>query len=262
MKNFYHYLAESKKDFTYRIKMICASVDEATLDRIERALVKYDVLEVSPPRKTILHAAPLDFKEVSNAEVWIIDIRTGQPASSFYIQQEISNALGLNQKFVVVRGSNDPIEQEVERSEDLYDIAQTAGEKQMVPAALLDMPDYGETAADEPVKPLYGDDYNKNLLNYLAMIQADRPSMVAVPEETKAAGLFKWLGGETPAGADFNAEFDTVKPVSGLRNEGESASTPPVSRTGAVEDNGKRTTGLFQDSKGNTTVIASTRKGK
>lgn len=265
MKNFYHYLAEAKKDYSYRIKMICDAVSEDTLDKIEYALRRYDVTEISTPRKTILHSSPIDFKDIPNAEVWIIDLKTSQPASSHYIMQEICNTLGLNQRFVVVRGSNDPLGMEVDKQEDLHDIHQQAAKQGLQPGSVLENPDYPEHSDPLSSVPAYGDEYNSKLLNYLAQVQANRPDLTA-PEKDIKQGLFKFLGAKTAPAADFNDGIGGVKPVhSGTKKVGdEPEAMALVGRHGAFDPSAGavNTTGLYKDKKGDTKVITSNRKGR
>lgn len=253
MKSFYHYLAEAKKEYSYKIKLISA-VDDAAMSKIERALVKYDIISISKPKKTILQAAPLDFKRASNAEVWIIDVVTHLPASSYMMWEELRTALGVHGDNIVVRGFNEPLEIESQRIEAQHNMDKEAVADGLVRDSLLGADAYEE---HEPVpgEAPYGDAYNKRLLNYLAQVQANRPQNDEHFVEPKNA-LFKWLKPEAPAAEDYNEQFDTVKPVPGNSKKPGTAPVEPteVSAEGNINRTAK-TSGVYKDSKGNRKIL-------
>lgn len=202
MKSFYQYLAESVKEYRYRVKTV-VPMDEQFLSTLKKALFKYDVKSVSSVKKTPIQNAPLDFREVGAAEVSIIDIVTGMPASSYVLATELHAALQLSPKFLVVRGENEPIELETEQL-----LAAEDADKN----AILDNANYEE--AEQPTEIAYGDAYNKKFLNYLAQTRADGMEEVPAIEEIKKVAKFSWLSPDDKTIADdFNKDHDTVKPV-------------------------------------------------
>lgn len=254
MKSFYHYLAEAKKEYSYKIKLISA-VDDAAVSRIERALVKYDIISISKPKKTILQAAPLDFKRASNVEVWIIDVVTHLPASSYVMWEELRTALEIPGDNIVVRGLNEPMEIESQRIEAQHNMDKEAVKDGLIRDSLLGVdgtyPEYEAGISDTP----YGDEYNKRLLNYLAQVQANRPQNDEHFVEPKNA-LFKWLTPEQKPGEDFNQDQDAVKPVhSGTKVRGKDPVEPTeVSPQGNIQHN-PRTNGVYKDGKGNRKIL-------
>lgn len=137
MKSFYEYLAESVKEYSYRIKSI-VEMDEEFLKGLELALRKYDVVTISKVKKTISQKNPMDFNHVKNAEVWMIDVTTHIPVSSHILQQEIHGALHLPGSSLVVRGDHEAIE--LVNTEGLVAdaMAKEAAGRDLKPAALLD----------------------------------------------------------------------------------------------------------------------------
>ena len=139
------------------------------------------------------------------AEIWVLDIKTGAPASSYVLATELRVAFQVADNMIVVRGENEPVELEAEAIEEIH--------KDDEHNAILDNPNYeGE---DQPKEVAYGDSYNKKFLNYLAQLKAESDAKV-VPaiEEIKKTNKFSWLNKkDTTVADDFNKDMDTVKPV-------------------------------------------------
>ena len=53
MKSFYHYLAESAKEYSFRVKTV-EPIDGKFLDTLKRTFFKYDVKSVSPAKKMMM----------------------------------------------------------------------------------------------------------------------------------------------------------------------------------------------------------------
>jgi len=232
MKSFYHYLAESAKSYKYRVKSIMP-MDDHFIATLKDALFKYDVKSVSKPKKLMAQKAPLDFRDFHMAEVWVVDIETAIPASSYMLALELRSALQIPDKMLVVRGENEPVEIEAEKIEEIHKDDQEA---------LLDQANYEE--ADQPKEVAYGDAYNKKLLNYLAQVKADgEAETVPAIDDIKKTHKFSWLNpkDKTIAG-DFNADQDTVKPVHvNTKKAGAKAAKPNLTGNyGNYDENVKR----------------------
>lgn len=203
MKSFYHYLAESAKSFGYRVKSV-TPMDAHFVETLEKALFKYDIQSVSAPKKLMAQKVPMDFASFPMAEIWILDIKTGVPASSYVLATELRAAFQLSDNMLVVRGDNEPVEIEAEAIEEIHkDDAK----------AVLENPEYEGEA--QPKEVAYGDTYNKKFLGYLAQIKAEAEAKtVPAIEEIKKTNKFSWLNKkDTTVADDFNADMDTVKPV-------------------------------------------------
>jgi len=232
MKSFYHYLAESARVYKYRVKSVMP-MDDHFIATLKDALFKYDVKSVSKPKKLMAQKAPLDFRDFHMAEVWVVDIETAIPASSYVLALQLRSALQIPDKMLVVRGENEPVEIEAEKIEEIHKDDQEA---------LLDQSNYEE--ADQPKEVAYGDAYNKKFLNYLAQIKADGDAeTVPAIEDVKKTQKFAWLNPKDKTVApDFNEEFDTVKPVhSNTKKAGTKADKPNLTGNyGNYDENVKR----------------------
>lgn len=188
MKDFKSYVEAVERTYQYRLKTVVPLDDEA-LDRIERAAMKYDPIEFGEVKKTMLQAHPLDFAEVQNAEVFILDMTLRLPASAYVLQQDFRNAMGIPEAFIRVRTVNDPLELETERLNAVAEMDAEAAENGLTPAAKLSIdPAYPE-AADINPEDYYGDKYNARFTDYLYKVAQEREPM----EVDAPAPLFKWL---------------------------------------------------------------------
>ena len=189
MKSLKDYLIESTKEYDYRLKTVHSIKDE-DVKSLEKMLSKYHLIDISKMKKTILQDTPLDFPNVKNKEVYIIDFKTSLPCSQYVLQQEIKTLWNTPEDFVVVRNLNEPKEIETDRLLADAEINQTAIEKKLAPNSKL------STDSEYPVEEqgvagstLYGNEYNSNFLTQLAKIQSERKENRVEPK----APLFSWL---------------------------------------------------------------------
>jgi hypothetical protein len=184
------YITESEKRYNLRIKTV-VGLDDELIGKIENAIAKYQPIEVERATKTILQKHPLDFKNVENAEVWIMDVVFALPASPVDVREEVRKALDAPEAFVVVRNRNEPMEIETARLNAVADIEEEAKSRGLVPASLLSTdPDYPEYEVTDP-KALAGNDYNTAFLAHLAQVQKERPDMRV--KLAKEQTLFNWM---------------------------------------------------------------------
>jgi hypothetical protein len=249
-------------------------IDDAEMDKIDRALAKYKPLDIARPKKTLLQAHPLDFANVENAEVYLIDIVTGLPASSYVLQQELRNVLNCPEKYIVVRAPNEPIELNSEQLAADREMDADAREKGLSRKSFLstDSEYRDPSEEDSGAHDAYGNEYNIKLLDYLYAIQKSRKSM----EKEPANSLFSWMdlpkesAEPKQVDGDFNADMDGVEPASTRKvakkpiNPGDVKSR---SIQGNFDDNGKKYTRSYVDGKGKVsskevTTPNSIRKGK
>lgn len=214
MKLFTDYLVESTKNHNYVIKFAEKPTDEQ-LNIIETWLKKYDLQGMSAP--ALVEYAHKDFIDVPNKQVHVMEITLGSPVSSYILLQDLKSATNISEKMMIVRGAEEPVERAAQfdswaRAEDAK-----AKEDDCIPAPKLST-DREYLAAEQPqTEPLYGNEYNKKLLSYLAGVAATRPTIEIDPP----APLFTWLKMKDAEVrepqqdiTDFNAEHDTPKPVS------------------------------------------------
>lgn len=189
MKTYLEHLLESDREYHFRIKTV-EPLDDEMMERLERVLSKYELRDISGPSKTIVQNHPLDFYDINNAEVYIVDATLGVAQSSYIIQQEIRANLGISENHVVVRGDNEPLEVETQRREMDKKIRDEANEKGYTKASLLDTEEvYPESEHGPDGAIFYGNTYNSEFLNTLAQVAASRKEGIEEPQE----GLFDWL---------------------------------------------------------------------
>lgn len=213
MKNFKDYLKESAIDHVYIIKF----AQEPTAEQvavIQEWLKRYDLKNSSQP--ALIENDTYDFIDIPNRKVFKMNITLGTPISSYILLQDLKTAANINEKLMVVRGQSEPVE--VEAQYQIWNKLQDANAASdgLVSTARLST-DREYSADEQPVTgDLFGDNYNRQLLSYLAGVASDRPTMNKEP----AAPLFSWLQLEdvTPGEphqdtSDFNAHIDTPKPT-------------------------------------------------
>jgi hypothetical protein len=203
MKSFYHYLAESSRTYRYRIKSVLP-MDKEFLAKVKRALFKYEA-ELTQPKRTPLQHNPLDFRDFGNVEIYILDIETRVPASSYVLATELRAALQIPDRQLIVRGENEPVEIEARALEEIH--------KDDQHVAVLDDPTYARE--DQPTEVAYGDTYNGKLLDYLSQMRANVEAQdIPAVEEIKKVNKFAWLNKlDDSVGEDFNKDIEGVKPV-------------------------------------------------
>lgn len=260
--NFKQYLAESETNYKFRIKTV-ATVDEDVMTRIENYLSKFNLKKISPPSKTILQKHPLDFSpNITNMEVYIIDVELGLPVSSFIMEKELTTVLDLTGGYLLVRGEYDALQTQINASEQAEDIAHQADKKSLGASTLLSTdsqyPDAEQTAGGANY---YGDEYNGRFLKYLK----DEASTRKEKQRVEAADpLFSWIDYDkldhTP---DDDQEFNKNLEKFGIFVEPDKDARTP-GNAGAFTDADLKIKKTYQDANGKTKTLTgkTTKVGK
>lgn len=209
MKNFKKYLAESAKDHVYVIKFAMKPTEEQ-IDVIENWLTRFELKSSSKLAKITNDSK--DFIDIPNCEIYVLEVALGTPVSQYILLQDLKIAANISEDHMVVRSSDEPIQIYAE-----VDSWKRSQDKQsgFTSAARLSTDRLYTDAEQPPVKNLYGNEYNKNFLEYLASVEESRPSQVVEPPSP----LFSWIKEEIAPGepqqdtSDFNKHIDTPKPV-------------------------------------------------
>lgn len=223
MKNLYAYLSETEKEYPYRIRTV-ATLSMDDFEKIKKLLSRYELIEISDPKVTVLQSNPIDFPSFNMVNVTIIDFKTALPVSGYFVQEEIRKALSLNNYELLVRGQNDPYEiQELIQSEETFE--ESSGK----PLLSSDV-DYNEYNYDvDEGNQYYGDKYNQSLMRYIASAEKQKSDGVCeIQPENQNKGLFSWMKNKSE-GAEYNKDYDCLKPVS--KNDVESDVKPPANVT-------------------------------
>lgn len=240
------YIGETSKIYNYRIKTV-VPIGNTEMDQIERAVIKYDPLNITRPKKTMLQSHPLDFPGVMNAEVYIIDMELAQPASAYVLQQEICAALDIPEQYIVVRGDNEPGETETERLNAARDMSEEADKSKFIRASLLTISDYAE-ADQVDGADYYGNQQIGKLLAYLKKVSLERQSDKVEPTNP----LFKWLDMPNPDSQEPKISKDEFNPSTTYQP----GLPPNVSIQGNFDDDGKYYRRAYKDQNGNIKVLS------
>ena len=110
MSTFKDYLTESAKSYDYKIK-VAGEIDKDFGSKLESALAKFEVANMSAGKKTPIMTLPLDFPALSNEQVTIFDVTTNYPASSNVMKEYLSDILKVPATHIVVRKPGEPTEE-------------------------------------------------------------------------------------------------------------------------------------------------------
>jgi hypothetical protein len=255
MKTFHSYLAESTKEFSFRVKSL-VEIDDVFLDKMERGLRKYNVIDVSAVKRTAAQKNPMDFPHVDGlSEVYMVDIILGVPASSLVLVQDIRNQIPMPESQIVVRGKDEAVELVNTAEKAAHDMAKEAKGRGLTPAALLNDSEYNE-AVDTEVQT--GNDYTERFLGYLSQIAANREEITFDGTEIKKTPRFAWLKKEEAE--DFNASIKDAPKVAKSKTGKKAVAPSDVHHTGVNLDSDKEFKALYVDDKGVKKVVSRTTK--
>lgn len=157
MKPFTAYLNESKQSWKFYIKTI-HELSDTQSDRIEKHLMKYDSTGLGAAKKSILQSRPKDFPNHRGYEVFMYEFTTNLPVSSYQVQNEIRNMLGLSDGVFKVRGEHE-IDEDIQEDKDAE--------------SLLADEDYSE-ADKVKGEDYYGEKYNTSFVKELLKLRKDK----------------------------------------------------------------------------------------
>jgi len=158
MTDFKQYLAESTKEYNYKIK-VAGDLSEDFGSKLETVLKKYEVKTLSKGKKTPIQEVPLDFPHLKNEAVTIFELTTMYPASVFEMRTLVADSMRLHPNQIVVRKPGEPTE---EYQEEMKAKAEKKSEfKSMLQD--VEYKDSPKVKADE----VYGDRANQSLLKEL-----------------------------------------------------------------------------------------------
>ena len=160
MKTFKEYLAESKKVYSFKVK-VAGDLPEDFQNNLKTRLDRCKVMTFEKIATTPIQKLPLDFPGKENCEVTVFEVVCEYPITS----PEISNYVketGLDEDCFRVRGSGEPSE-----------VDQVLADNEPSGKALLDDAQYKENGKVQH-KDYFGDEFNKGFLKDLAKAAKDR----------------------------------------------------------------------------------------
>ena len=195
MKTFKEYLSESKKVYSFKIK-VAGEIPEDFENNLKERLEKSKVITFEKISTTPIQKTPLDFPGLTNKEVTVYEVVLEYPITSPQIVEEIKS-IGMTEDCVRVRGSGEPSEI------DQIGLTEEPKEKE----ALLKDPMYKEsTNADH--KDYFGADFNKGFLKDLE---------TAAKARKKELGHDKIKPGSMPSTQKIKTDKSGIKSPVGSR---------------------------------------------
>jgi hypothetical protein len=164
MTDFKQYLAESTKEYNYKIK-VAGDLSEDFGSKLETVLKKYEVKTLSKGKKTPIQEMPLDFPTLKNEAVTIFELTTMYPASVFELRTLVADSMRLHPNQIVVRKPGEP-------TEEYQEEMKAKAEKKLEFKSMLQDVEYKDAPkvkADE----IYGDKANQSLLKELLKARKD-----------------------------------------------------------------------------------------
>jgi len=162
MKTFREYLSESKKTYSFKVKL-AGDLPEGFADDLKARLENRSIIQFEQMKTTPVTEVPHEFPELKNMEVHTFDVMTEYPLTPTEIEKEIFEMGCCQAGYYKVRNSASPTE-----------IDQiTAGSNADYEGALLHDNEYKDGAKVKH-KDYFGDDFNKSFLKDLSKEAKER----------------------------------------------------------------------------------------
>lgn len=156
-KNFLnYYLEEADKEYVYKLKFACDDFSDEQLEKLESALSKFDLKSITPLTRTPIQEHPLDFPNIKNSRVFITTVTLSYPASHDMLRQYVAQCSCVPLVGVAVYSEHDPRDGYTDHMLSIADGSWKESYETLLGA---------EYEQEEDVSGLYGDAYNKALLD-------------------------------------------------------------------------------------------------
>lgn len=134
MKKYSEYLTEAYNGKTYEFKIGVAGDNEGVADKLETALKKFGVTNITPGKKTPIQERPLDFPQLQNMDVTYYEATITYPTHAESLQEYLGYNIGRPQSHIMVRNMNAMQEVYQEVSNEPYEVKLTKEELEAVSA--------------------------------------------------------------------------------------------------------------------------------
>lgn len=102
MKSFHEYLTESKKTYSFKLK-IAGDLPEGFKPAVETAMHRYGLVKLSGPKRTPIKEVVMDFPHLSNESVSVFEVEVNYPTTPDVLQDYLSRSLKFPGSHIVVR---------------------------------------------------------------------------------------------------------------------------------------------------------------
>lgn len=109
MKSFSEYLTESKKTYKFIVR-IAGELPESATEKLNSYLGKFQVVNVSGPKRAPITETPMDFPQLQNVEVHTWEVEVKYPTTRQVMQEYLSTACDVQPTHINVRAEGDPVE--------------------------------------------------------------------------------------------------------------------------------------------------------
>jgi hypothetical protein len=128
MSEFKKFLAEASKQYDFVIK-IAGELPESFENKLETALSKYEIANLSSAKKTPIQKLPLDFPELKNTEVTVYETTVNYPVTTTELKQYLADYFSHDLNKIRVRKPGEPYEEyQVDTEVKPYEAKLTDGE--------------------------------------------------------------------------------------------------------------------------------------
>lgn len=188
MKTFKEYLTESKKVYSFKVK-VAGEVPEKFQEGLKTRLGRCGAITVNKVTSTPIQESPMDFPELKNMEVTVFEVTCEYPVTGPEIAADIKN-MGLDEACFRVRGANEPSEQE-----QVLANVEPSGE------AFLDESDLDKGNTKVKHKDYFGDEFNKSFLKDLSKVSKARKKETGEGEYKLPKGKTDKTGAKSALGS-------------------------------------------------------------
>ena len=122
MKSFTQYLTESKKTYSFKIK-VAGDLSEEFNTKLKGALEKFAVSTMSNGKRTPIQEVPLDFPTMKNTSVTVYDLEISYPTTNEVLENYISQSVSHPLHCIKVVPANSPSEEYQEAMKQKADTA-------------------------------------------------------------------------------------------------------------------------------------------
>jgi hypothetical protein len=109
MKHFKEYLIESKKTYSFKIK-IAGDLKEGFNEKLKMAMEKFELVSLSSGKRTPIQETPLDFPNSKFTHVNVFDVEVSYPTTPSVLENYLGHMCEVSMGDIRVRASNEPSE--------------------------------------------------------------------------------------------------------------------------------------------------------
>ena len=111
MKTFKDFLTESKKTYKFLVR-IAGDLPENMNEKLNTYLEKFQVVNVSEPKRAPITESPMDFPQLQNVEVHTWEVEVQYPTTRQVMQEYLSSNCDVPDTHINVRTDGDPVEEQ------------------------------------------------------------------------------------------------------------------------------------------------------